>query len=179
MSNLWKLIAVAIGAVLVACQWTPPQSSALEEARRALNMARKDPLVAQSARPELEQAVVARVDPGALGAVQRDEALTSHLAYIAYQRVAIARNLGLQREAEQRLQRAKAEGENLLAAESAREPAAAAVPVGLIPTAAAATVAPVAAAAPAKAELPAAAPAAEPIAPALLPAPSCVRRPAA
>src|SRR6478672_11564696 len=138
MSNLWKLIAVAIGAVLVACQWTPPQSSALEEARRALNMARKDPLVAQSARPELEQAVVA------LHRAERSWIDT----------------------------RDKAEGENLLAAESAREPAAAAVPVGLIPTAAAATVAPVAAAAPAQAELPAAAPAAEPIAPALLPAPA-------
>jgi hypothetical protein len=121
MSNLWKLIAVAIGAVLVACQWTPPQSGALEEARRAFKMARGDPLVAEAAPAELHDAQVALRRAERSWIETRDDAMTSHLAYVAYQRVAIARNAGLQREAEQRLQRARLEGGDLLAAESAHE----------------------------------------------------------
>jgi len=135
MSNLWKLVAVAIGAALVACQWTPPHSSALEEARRALKMARNDPLIAQAAADELHDAQLALRRAQRSWIETRDDATTSHLAYVAFQRVQIARNVGLQREAEQRLQRARAEGQNLLAAESAREPPAAAraMPATLVP----------------------------------------------
>jgi len=140
MSNLWKLIAVAIGAVLVACQWTPPHSSALEEARRALKLARNDPLVAQAAAGELHDAQLALRRAERSWIETRDDAVTSHLAYVAFQRVAIARNAGLQREAEQRLQRARLEGQNLLAAESAGEAradaGARALPVTLLPPAA-------------------------------------------
>ena len=140
MSNLWKLIAVAIGAALVACQWTPPHSSALEEARRALKLARNDPLVAQAAPDELRDAQVALRRAERSWIETRDDAMTSHLAYLAFQRVVLARNAGLQREAEQRLQRARLEGQNLLAVESAREAqneaGAHALPVTLLPSAA-------------------------------------------
>jgi hypothetical protein len=140
MSNRWKLIAVAIGAALVACQWTPPHSSALEEARRALKLARNDPLVAQAAAGELHDAQIALRRAERSWIETRDDAVTSHLAYVAFQRVVIARNAGLQREAEQRLQRARLEGQNLLAAESAHEARADAgarvLPVTLLPPAA-------------------------------------------
>ena len=142
MSNLWKLITVALGAVLVACQWTPPHSSALEEARRALKLARNDPLVAQAAPDELRDAQAALRRAERSWIETRDDAMTSHLAYLAFQRVVLARNAGLQREAEQRLQRARLEGQNLLAVESAREAqgesGAHALPVTLLPAAAAA-----------------------------------------
>jgi hypothetical protein len=136
MSNLWKLIAVAIGAALVACQWTPPHSGALDEARRALKLARNDPLVVQAAAGELHDAQIALRRAERSWIETRDDALTSHLAYVAFQRVLIARNAGLQREAEQRLQRARLEGQNLLAAESAQAVTGArALPVTLAPPA--------------------------------------------
>jgi hypothetical protein len=141
MSNLWKLVAVAIGAVLVACQWPPPQSGALEEARRALKLARSDPLVAQAAPGELHDAQIALHRAERSWIETHDDATTGHLAYVAFQRVAIARNAGLQREAEQRLQRARLEGENLLATQSARDAPVDAgahpLPVTLIPAPAA------------------------------------------
>jgi hypothetical protein len=118
VSNLWKLIAVAIGAVLVACQWTPPRSSALEEARRAYNLARADPLVAAAARSELYEAQSALRRAERSWIERHDDALTSHLAYLAFQRVVLARNVGLQREAEQRLERAEARTRSLLAREA-------------------------------------------------------------
>jgi len=134
VSNLWKLIAVAIGAVLVACQWTPPRSSALEEARRAYNLARADPLVAAAARAELYEAQSALRRAERSWIDHHDDALTGHLAYLAFQRVVLARNVGLQREAEQRLERAEARTRSVLAREA--PPALAetrVVPVGLQP----------------------------------------------
>ena len=135
MNNLWKLVAVAIGA-LVACQWTPPHSGALEVARRALKQARNDPLVVQAAPAELHDAQLALRRAERSWIDTRDDAMTSHLAYVAFQRVMIARNAGLQREAEERLQRAKLEGQELLAtsAREARADAGAhALPVTLVP----------------------------------------------
>lgn len=190
MTQLLKLIAVAIGAALMACLWTPPRSAALEEARRAFKLASDDPLVLRSAAGELRNAQLDLRRAERSWVETHDEALTSHYAYLAFQRVALARNVSLQHEAEQRLRRAQPDGSDLLAPEPAREARSEAphpLPVNLQPAAPAREAAEAQPAAPAlpavvgaaaatpQAQAPAAA-SARPMA--ARPAPNTLRRPA-
>ncbi|HSN33711.1 MAG TPA: DUF4398 domain-containing protein, partial [Ideonella sp.] len=141
VTNLLKLIAVAIGAALMACQWAPPHSAALEEARRAFKLASDDPLVMRSAAAELREAQLDLRRAERTWIETHDETLTGHFAYLAFQRVSLAHNIGLQREAEQRLQRARLAGHELLTPEperEARNETARALPVNLQPAAPAA-----------------------------------------
>lgn len=115
MANALKLMGVSIGAALVACQTLPPPNEALDEARSALAMARSQPVVVRSAAVELERAQQALARAERAWAKERGEAEVRHLAYLASQRVAIARGVAAHREAEERLQQARLELERVRA----------------------------------------------------------------
>ncbi len=80
-------------AVLFAssCAFVPQRNLRLEEAQRELRDAAADPEVAQLAAAELRRAAEILEDAALARDTLDDTAVVDHLAYVAKQRVAIAR----------------------------------------------------------------------------------------
>lgn len=93
-------LTLIAAAVLSACTSMPVNNSLLDEARRDYGDAQASPGVATLAAGELRQAGTSLDE--ANGAFARDEskARVDHLAYVAKQQVAIARETASQKEAE-------------------------------------------------------------------------------
>jgi len=88
---LFARILLLGGFLVAACAFVPPRNLRLEEARRAYDEAAADAAVSRSAARELAEAAAlierARITLDTLG----DIAEVDHLAYLAKQHVAIAR----------------------------------------------------------------------------------------
>jgi len=83
-------IALAL-LVVVSCAFVPQRNTRLEEARRAFREAAADPEVARNAARELKQAAELLEEASLAQDTLGDVAVVDHLAYLATQRVAIAR----------------------------------------------------------------------------------------
>lgn len=116
MNTTPKLLAVALGSVvLAACQTTPPANPDIDAARRAYAEASSTPAVARHAAVELNRAENSLRHAEAEWADKRDRERTRHLAYLAQQRTLAARNIGAQGAIEERLQQAGIERERIRA----------------------------------------------------------------
>jgi outer membrane protein OmpA-like peptidoglycan-associated protein len=102
MMNPYRCSAVCIAlAVLTGCGSMPPANARLEEARRDYHSAQADPTTRDRAAVELRAAGEAVRLAGASWDREDSVAEVDHWAYLARQRVAIARETGLRREGEQ------------------------------------------------------------------------------
>lgn len=108
------VFAMAIGTALPGCRSTLPNDN-LAKARSDLEQTRSDPVVMRNAPLELEKADLAMRRAEAAWADKGDTAQTSHLAYLAQQRAAIARNVAALKQTEERLEGVGAERERLRA----------------------------------------------------------------
>jgi outer membrane protein OmpA-like peptidoglycan-associated protein len=125
MTTRTAFLALAGSALLIACQSTPKPNSDIEAARSALEAARLNPYVMRSANTELERAQAALKRADQAWADGRDEEQARHLAYLATQRVQIAKYLGVQAEADDIMQRASSERDRLRLEARTREAQAA------------------------------------------------------
>lgn len=105
--------------VLAACQSAPPQPPprhpALVDAGAAVARLRSDPAVARAAPVQVGDAEAALRRAQDAWDAGRDEATTRHLAYLAFQRAEVARNIAGARIADARAEQAGIERERLLA----------------------------------------------------------------
>lgn len=98
--------------LLAACASTTPLP-ALDQARSAVSTAASDPVVNQYAQLELKQATDALVRADREWADDRDEAETSHLAYLAAKRAEIATNTARARQLTADLKQAGSEADRI------------------------------------------------------------------
>lgn len=100
-----RFIAVGLAAFLLgACAFAPTRTNLrLDEARLAHSEARADLLVAQLSPGELRRAEDAMENALAASNAFGDPAVVDHLAYVAKQRFAIAREAAKRVAAERRL----------------------------------------------------------------------------
>ena len=89
------LLGALVG--LGACAFAPHHSARLDEARLAYDEATGDPAVAARAAAELRRAGETLERAKQARATLDDVAIVDHLAYVAKQEVAIAREVALQR----------------------------------------------------------------------------------
>ncbi len=110
---LWAALAGALS--LAACSSVPNPNASLDDAHRAYQSAAGSPIVSRYAQGELARASMAlnRADSVWRDGGKQDE--VDHLAYLAEQRVQIARNMAAQREARRHVDQASAERARLLA----------------------------------------------------------------
>ena len=85
--------ALACLLVVAACAFVPQRNARLEEARQAFREAVAEPEVARHAAPELRQAAELLEQASRARDTLDDAAVVDHLAYVARQRVAIAREV--------------------------------------------------------------------------------------
>ena len=87
-----SLLALSLAALVAAgCAFVPPRNLRLDEARRAYQVAASDPQIAAHASAELRQAADILQQAFHARDTLDDVAVVDHLAYLAGQRVAIAR----------------------------------------------------------------------------------------
>lgn len=105
---------VAIAALTgFGCASVPERNSALEQARAAYHAAASDPTVAKQAGVELRTAAQALQRAENAWRDDEDQRVVEHRAYLARQRVEIARAAAQQRAAEQQIESATAERERV------------------------------------------------------------------
>ena len=102
---------IAVGLLAACASHTP--LPALEQARSAVSAAAGDPVVTQYAQVELKDATDALARADREWADDRDEAETSHLAYIARQRAEIATNAARSRQLDANIQQAGSEADRI------------------------------------------------------------------
>lgn len=97
--NIARMLAVTtlLGSALVGCNMPFGRNAALDRARHDFLAAQGNPLIAQLARTELQQAADALDQAEEALSASADKAEVNHLAYMATQRVAMARELASQR----------------------------------------------------------------------------------
>lgn len=105
--NLSAVLLVA-GAMLAGCTSAAPKSAALEHARSVFVETRSDPDVFQNALLELERAQADLARAERILRQEGDLAEVEHLAYLARQRTAIARETANMKLADQALEAASA-----------------------------------------------------------------------
>ena len=99
-----RFIAVALVTTLLgACAFVPKTNLRLDEARRAHSEARADPLAAQYSSIEMSRAEESLQRANTAWSTLDDPAVVDHLAYVARQRFAIAREAAKRMSAERRL----------------------------------------------------------------------------
>ncbi len=113
MNTTRTLIATATLLALAACQTTPSPNPDLAAARTSLDQARSNPYVGRSGAVELQSAQQAMTHAEAAWAADRDVEQTRHLAYLARKRADIAMAVGMQAQADERVQQFGAERERL------------------------------------------------------------------
>ncbi len=109
--NAWLMAAALL---LAGCVVTPNESPAVNEARMAYGQAESDPLVVDNAPLALRDAEDALRQAEQLLAAGADPAEVDHQAYLAKQRVAIARELAQAGAAKAEIVRAEAERQQIL-----------------------------------------------------------------
>ncbi len=113
MNTTRTLIATATLLALAACQTTPSPNPDLAAARTSLDQARSNPYVGRSGAVELQSAQQAMTHAEAAWAADRDVEQTRHHAYLARKRADIAMAVGMQAQADERVQQFGAERERL------------------------------------------------------------------
>ncbi len=106
-------LAIMALAVLAACNTTPPRNVALERARTDYQTAQGDPAVNELAGAELRLASDALDQASQAWTTAASPSEVNHLAYLARQRIAIARELANQRVADAEVTRARAAREQM------------------------------------------------------------------
>src|SRR5437762_9348758 len=97
------LTTVLLAMTAVAACSTVPENSLLNEARNAYSAVQNDPLVIKLAPTELHQAGDALYRANAAANNKENEAVVNQLAYLAKQRIAIAQQTTIRKQAEQKL----------------------------------------------------------------------------
>ena len=103
MQKHLMLTTVMLAMTAVAACSTVPENSALNEVRNAYSTVQSDPQAIRFAPNELKQAGEAVDRANAAANKKEDEAAVTQLAYLAKQRVAIAQQTTIQKQAEQNL----------------------------------------------------------------------------
>jgi outer membrane protein OmpA-like peptidoglycan-associated protein len=116
-----KLLSSVAVLALAACSSAPSRHASLEDARTTVNQAAGNSDVTRLAQTELARAREALNRADKAWSDNRNDAETSHLAYMASQRAQIAMNLAAQRAADQRVTEAGAERERVRADVRTRE----------------------------------------------------------
>ncbi len=93
-------LTLIVAAVLAGCSSLPANNSRLDEARSDYNNAQANPQVTALAAGELRQASTSLDKANLAWSKDEDKALVDHLAYVAKQEVAIARETADQKAAE-------------------------------------------------------------------------------
>ena len=102
-SSIKLVSAVSLfGALVAACQAV--SNPALEQAHNAYQQARQDPLIVRNASATLERAARTLEAADRLWTEKHDVAEVEHLAYVAEQRVKIAKAVAERRVAEDEIQ---------------------------------------------------------------------------
>ena len=115
-------VAVAAGAILATgCATTDHRPVVLDDARAAIESARADPEVVKWAPGELDRADSAYDQADSLYRTSGDSAQVHHLAYLAMQRAAIAKQTASLKDAEQTIASADAERERVRLLAKTRE----------------------------------------------------------
>jgi outer membrane protein OmpA-like peptidoglycan-associated protein len=95
-----RLLPLAAVALLAACNTTPQHNMTLDQAREDYNVVQADPKVTALASLQLKQASDALNTANEAWRRSGDSPEVNHLAYVAKQRVAIARETAMQKGAE-------------------------------------------------------------------------------
>lgn len=114
-------LTVLAAAVLAACAGMPPDNVGLNQARNDYRGLQSDPQTQRLAAAELRQAADALALAEAAQARRDDTARVDQLAYLARQRVALAREAGNRKAAEETVAKAAAERDQLRLAARTRE----------------------------------------------------------
>lgn len=114
-------LTVLAAAVLAACAGMPADNVGLNQARSDYRGLQADPLAQRLAAPELRQAADALALAEAAQARRDDSARVDQLAYLARQRVALAREAANRKSAEEAVAKASAERDRLRLAARTRE----------------------------------------------------------
>lgn len=115
MNRCLRALPLLALCLTLAAQAAPPKDAPLADAALAVELAGNDAEVRQYAAVEL-QAAEEMLQRARESSVRGDADEARHLAYLALQRAAIARNVAVRREAEQRLSIAQGERERLQSA---------------------------------------------------------------
>jgi outer membrane protein OmpA-like peptidoglycan-associated protein len=102
-------LTLIVAAVLAGCSSMPANNSLLDEARSDYSSAQASPQVASLAAGELKQASISLDKANTAWSKDEDKPLVDHLAYVAKQEVAIARQTADQKSAELAVTHAAAE----------------------------------------------------------------------
>lgn len=114
-------LSVLAAAVLAACAGMPADNVGLNQARSDYRGLQADPVAQRLAAPELRQAADALALAEAAQARRDDSARVDQLAYLARQRVALAREAANRKSAEEAVAKASAERDRLRLAARTRE----------------------------------------------------------
>lgn len=114
-------LTVLAAAVLAACAGMPPDNVGLNQARSDYRGLQADPQTQRLAATELRQAADALALAEAAQVRRDDSAQVDQLAYLARQRVALAREAGNRKAAEEAVAKASAERDRLRLAARTRE----------------------------------------------------------
>ncbi len=107
------ITALAMAALLVACESVPDRNARLEEARASVAAASSETLLQRHAAVEMRAAVTALERADAARAAGADAADVDHLAYLASRKVVVVRETSAAREAESIVEGAKVERDRL------------------------------------------------------------------
>ena len=102
-------LTLIVAAVLAGCSSLPANNSLLDEARSDYSSAQSSPQVTSLAAGELKQASISLDKANTAWSKDEDKPLVDHLAYVAKQEVAIARQTADQKAAELAVTHAAAE----------------------------------------------------------------------
>ncbi len=102
-------LTLIVAAVLAGCSSLPANNSLLDEARRDYTNAQSNPQVTSLAAGELKQASISLDKANNAWSKDEDKPVVDHLAYVAKQEVAIARQTADQKTAELAVTNAAAE----------------------------------------------------------------------
>lgn len=108
-NNAIKPLAILVAALLAGCSSLPERNSLLEQARSDYASAQASPQVTSLAAGELKQAGDSLGRANEASIKREDSATVDHLAYVAKQHVAIARETARQKDAELMVANAAAE----------------------------------------------------------------------
>ncbi|MBV8465186.1 MAG: DUF4398 and OmpA-like domain-containing protein [Burkholderiales bacterium] len=114
-SDRTPLLAVMTAALLAGCASTPTNNADLDQAKQAYTAASNDALVLKHAPSELESAHLALDRADKNWKQEHDAEETHHLAYIAQQRVKIAEQAAMGRDADARIAQSTTNREKLIA----------------------------------------------------------------
>ena len=120
-SNAIKPLAILVAALLAGCSSVPERNSVLEQARSDYASAQASPQVTSLAPAELKLAGESLDRANHASSKRENDATVDHLAYVAKQHVAIARETARQKSAELMVANAAVERDRVLLEARTRE----------------------------------------------------------